>query len=182
MNDSATWSVVAIDTNVFLHLFNREKNPGCHIHRILTHLQANNTKLLIDNKSKIFNEYEGSELTQRLQESERSNEISILRYWLMVPENREKVSVNDRDDLMSAIRSIVHEAKKDVDRVLIYVAFSQGKNLISNDEIHIVTGPESEQRRGTRRSRLKRKAKSVCRASRQSEIMTSSEAYGELLS
>ena len=181
MNASHIWDAVAVDTNVLEHMLNPGINRSCHISKTLGFLQNNNTKLLIDTELKIFKEYNDL-VSHCLNNSESTNETSILRYWLMFSENRTEIKVDDRDRLMSAIESVVHESTADVDRIFIYIAFYQGKNLISNDENHIVFGPTSESgQRRDRRDRLKQSTKKICRVSQQSNIMTSSEAYAELL-
>ena len=48
---------VAIDTNVFLHLLNPQKNTCSHINGLLEALQARDTVLLVDDRQRIQGEY-----------------------------------------------------------------------------------------------------------------------------
>ena len=179
MNDSCAWDAVAIDTNVFEHLFNDCENPDKHINNLLESLQKNNTKLLVDNKSRITKEYH-IRISPRLNNPEKLNESHVLRYWLANQETQKKIDVDEPSDLMNAIKEVVHEPNSNEDRTFIYVAFCQGKNLISNDHVHIVAGPKTEKKPGERRHRLKQSARKTCKASRQSNIFTSLEAHTEI--
>jgi len=179
MNDSYTWDAVAIDTSVFEHILNPERNSSSHINETLRLLQKINSKLLVDSNNIIFKEYL-NRLGHILNNVERMDEISVLRYWLVIQETREKVAVDERGELMNVIKSIVHEPDAKTDRTLVCVAFLRGKNLISNDETHIVIGPEPEWGQIERRHRLKKSTKKICQPSRQSEIMTSIEAHARV--
>lgn len=178
MNDSCSWGAVAIDTNVFEHVFHPDENRARHIDKTLEYLQNDNTKLLVDTKSKIHKEYL-SRLDRLLRKSERNHEISVLRYWL-APETQEKVDVVEQSELMNAIKGVIQGHSANTDRTFIYVAFFRGKNLISNDRDDIVVGPTPELGLQERRHRLKQATKRVCKPSQQSRIMTSLEAYNEL--
>ncbi len=176
MNDLHTWDAVAIDTNVFEHIFNDCENTDLHINDLLKNLQKNQTKLLVDSKSRIVKEYR-TRIGRRLSNSVYLDEVHILRYWLASQATQKEVDVDEPSDLMNAIKGVIHEPKSNVDRTFVYVAFSQGKNLISNDEEHIVIGPEPEWGQRDRRLRLKKSVRNICKPSRQSEIMTSMEAH-----
>ena len=61
---------------------------------------------------------------------------------------------------MAAIRDVIFEHSKNPDRTFVYVAFHEGKSLITNDKTDIVFGPPNESTprrnrllRGTRRLR-----------------------------
>ena len=180
MSNSVFQGAVAIDTNVFEHIFNKEKNVDSHIDDLLLSLQEDSIRLLVDEGSKIFDEYERI-IGPKLAYSEHNYEISVLRYWLGTQETWEPVDVVSPSELMAAIKRIVHEPDENVDRILVYVALYRGKNLISNDEVHIVIGPQREWGDFERRHRLKKQTRNICKASRQSEILTSVEAHAEVV-
>ena len=138
MTQLATQGAVAIDTNVFQHLLNRQDNVDSHINRLLEHLIGERTNLVVDAQGFIASEYK-QQLERRLGESDNvRNEIQILRYWILRAQRRQ-VPVND-DDLMKAICDVIEEVAENVDRTFVYVAFRQGTTLISNDLRHIIRG------------------------------------------
>ena len=167
---------IAIDTNVFEHLFNPEQNRCDHINAILQDLIESGAKLLVDSKSRIPNEYH-NRLDPRLDSPEHLNEINLLRYWL----NREvwKTVPGDRPPLMTAIRDVMRGPDRSTDRVFVYVAFHQGENLLSNDLTHVVEGHPKRQHSQVR-DELRNKTKRVHPPSKSSHILTSQEAFEQI--
>lgn len=166
---------IAIDTNVFEHLFFPQRNDSCHINKILRFLMEGEAKLLVD-ENRIPKEYHKI-LGQRLQtHSEHLDEVQLLRYWLN-SELWKTIPVDELDQLMRAIKVVVRGNRQITDRTFVYVAFSQGENLITNDmgDLFQVGG---KRRRPNMHTQLKRKTKRVCPASRESRILTSSEVFG----
>lgn len=144
---------VAIDTNVFEHLLNPQMNSESHISELLIYLQEQGIQLIVDDSNRISNEYD-NRLSSILSNASYTNtEIYIMRYWIRHAARRE-ATVDRNDELMRAIRAVIPGNSEGVDRVFVYVAFSLGRILISNDRIHIVIGPSRERRQGARRDRL----------------------------
>ena len=168
---------VAIDTNVFKHVLNPQKNSCFHINRLLNYLQMNNVTLIVDSGGKILGEYK-KEIIPIIQNADDvRDEIYILRYWMQIV-NPVDIPVNANDNLMTRIMRVIHERSESVDRTFVYVAFKRGNLLISNDRNHIVVGHQGETRQGERRQRLRRETR------RQRElgagILTSEEAHAEI--
>lgn len=164
---------IAIDTNVFEHLFNPKINKCNHINKILQNLIKNDAKLLVDSKSQIPAEYL-DRLPRYLKSSERINEVTLLRYWL----NQKvwKVVPLDKPRLMTAIRNVMGIHGGNVDKTFVYVAFHQGENLISNDFGDLVEGHAGNQY-SLIRNDLRRKTKQAHTPSKSSRILTSQEAF-----
>ena len=172
MTQLLTRGEVAIDTNVFQHLLNPQNNTDSHINRLLEYLIRERTTLVVDDQGLIGGEYR-QQLKRRLGESDDlRNEIQILRYWILHA-LRHQVSLDENDDLMTAIRDVIIEVSENVDRTFVYVAFQQGTLLISNDLGHIVRGPADEP--APRRTRLLSNTENLRPDG--ADILTSQEAY-----
>ena len=166
MNEPSPQYAIAIDTNIFEHLFNPQENQHQHITKLLQHLQNEGYSILVDSDQKIQKEY--LSLVDRLHHDNNLNETQLLRYW-MTPDIAVKITVNGTDRLMNAIRGVMNYHNQKTDRTFVYVAFSQGKNLVSNDYSDIINN----------RTKLKQKSKHVCPACRQSQLLDSQEAYSD---
>ena len=166
---------VAIDTNVFVHLKNPEQNPDRHIHHLLGVLAEQEVKLLVDAGGFINHEYEEHVITMMRGSSVDAGEVYLLQYFMDVNLQR-KVAADRRDRLMAAIREVIFEPSKNPDRTFVYVAFHEGKVLISNDWEDIVFGPSNERR--PRRDRLLRETRR--RRPDGAEILTSQEAHATI--
>ena len=146
---------VAIDTNVFEHLLNREVNYDSHINRLLVHLFKGGSCLIVDKDGRIPNEY-NHRLGRRIESlDETGNERFILRYWMELAP-RHVIQVSGGDSLMNAISQVIIELPEATDRIFVYVAFKEGRTLISNDDLHVVFGPDGESGQQPRRHRLLR--------------------------
>ena len=177
MTDSPFEDAVVIDTNVFLHLLNPQNNIEAHINSLLVHLQEKRVALLIDDNSRILGEYL-HHIGRMIQSADDvQNEIYILRYW-MLNAPRLCSAVNGSDELMGTIKSVILETDATVDHILVYVALSQGKTLVSNDLVHIVCGPLGERNQSSRRRRLLKKSKR--NRPKGGEILTSQEACARI--
>ena len=171
MTDAAFEDCIAIDTNVFIHLFDSTWNTDSHINKLLEHFQQG-IELIVDDSGRIAGEYD-HQITPRIRSSDDTrNEIYILRYWMEVVPRR-KVGLDNGDRLMQEIRDVVVELSENVDRIFVYVAFKTGKILITNDLMHIVEGPDTEST--PRRQRLLRSTRRL--RHRDADILTSREAY-----
>ena len=162
---------VAIDTNVFLHLLNPQNNPGEHINQLLDHLDCQMIALIVDDKERISGEYNNKINPILLNSDDTREEIYILRSFFGQNARRHKVSVTMNDDLMRAIRNVM--PTDSTDRIFVYVAFKEGKILISNDRGDIVN----------RRQTLLNDTRQIRRriGSTDAEILTSQEAHDRII-
>ena len=167
---------VAIDTNVFVHLLNPQRNVNSHINRLLEHLERQNLSLIIDSSRRILGEYKNHILPIILNTDESGNERALLSYWILNA-RRCEVPIDNSDQLMSAIRQVILEHSKSKDRVFVYAAFKLGSVLITNDERDIVFGPPRESGRSSRRQRLLRATHRMCPAG--ADILTSKQAHAK---
>ena len=166
---------VTIDTNVFEHLLNCEWNTESHINQLLDYLRKQKATLIVDDGGRISGEYNHRIGPMIRNVDDIRNEIYILRYW-MRSANRRKILVSSNDSLMKAISKVIVERSEAVDRIFVYAAFQTGSLLISNDEMHIVYGPES--RRPPRRNRLLRGTRRLRPGG--AYILTSIEAHDKI--
>ena len=166
---------VAIDTNVFVHLKNPKHNPDRHIHRLLGVLVEQGVELLVDDGGFIHHEYQEHVIPMMEGSSVDIDEVYLLQYFMEVNSQR-KVGVARRDPLMTAIRKVIFELCKNPDRTFVYVAFHEGKALISNDREDIVFGPPNERR--PRRDRLLRETRRIRPDG--ADILTSQEAHAKV--
>ena len=134
---------LAIDTNVFRHLFNPQDNTCLHINKLLGYLVGEGATLVVDDGGDIAREY-NYQLARRLADSsDTRNEVQILRYFMLYAQ-RHHIAVDENDELMAAIKKVIVEVSEDVDRSFVYVALQRGTTLISNDRRHIINGPRNE--------------------------------------
>jgi hypothetical protein len=159
---------VAIDTCVFLHLFNDGNNPDSHIEQLLNHLFKKRYRLGVDSTQKIANEY-----TEYLEPIIRNSDetklqVPILRFWMNV-DLRETINVEAEDLLMHRIRQVIHEKDEHADRAFVYVSCKGDCCLITNDGEHILP----------RRKELRDKTRKL--RGNQSQILNSREAVGVLV-
>ena len=174
MTTSLFQDAVVIDTNIFEHLLNPKKNKEGHINSLLGHLQEKGVALLVDDRKRIAGEY-GDRIVPIIRSTDDTrNEVHILRYWILGAP-RLCIEIDRTGDLMAAIKRVIVERSEVVDRIFVYVAFSQGKVLVSNDDVHILVGPKRESGKTPRRQRLLQNFKKL--RSPGSEILSSQEAY-----
>ena len=166
---------VAIDTNVFVHLRNPERNPDGHIHHLLGVLAAQGIELLVDDRGFIHREHERNVIPMLQGSSVNGEEVYLLQYFMNANFHR-KVTVDPQDRLMAAIREVIFERSKNADRTFVYVAFRQGRWLISNDITDIVEGSAREST--PRRHRLLRKTRRL--RTDGADILTSHQAYAAI--
>lgn len=169
--NNLTKDFIAVDTNVFEHLFNPEKNTNDHILYLIGRLRKDKIRLLIDGpreKSRIRGEYY-DRLSPYVNSSLQRGraESVLLRYFLLLPENSKVVNVNQKDDLMESIKGVieVQKGKPVTDRFFVYVAFKKERVLVTNDSRDILS----------KRKELKGKAKK--RRLEGADILSSQEAY-----
>lgn len=157
--------VVAIDACVFIHLMHLKgiNNDG-HIDALLSKLFTDGYKLLVDSTDRISKDYELQVIPMIKGEYEEGTQRYLLAIWLMSEDMRVNVTLDAKDNLMSAIKSVIYEPKEHGDRAFVYVACKTDADLISNDDVHIL---------GRRRDILK--AVKGC-GHKRTEIESSSEA------
>ena len=170
MSDTPFEGCVAIDTNVFLHLFNPQENTDRHIDRVLVYLYEQGIALIVDDKGRIRGEYENQIRPIVEKSDEMRFEIQILRAWFLPDAPRRVVSLDMRDSLMQAIRNAM--PTDSTDRIFVYVAFKEGKILISNDREDIVS---QRQRLLNDTRRIRKRI-----GSDDAEILTSQEAHDRI--
>jgi hypothetical protein len=147
-------SVIAIDTNIFIHLVNFENdNRDSHIDQLLMHLAKKKYLLGIDSTSKIVDEYTEKIMAMIRNMHDTHLQLPILRYW-MQPELRKEISIDPNGLLMSRIRRVIHEVDEHADRAFVYVACAGDCLLVTNDNVHILSR-RSELRSETRKLRGK---------------------------
>lgn len=170
-----TQDFIAIDTNVFEHLFNPEKNTNDHIWNLIDRLHEDKIGLLIDSPddprkgSRIMGEYDRRLLPYVKPRQEVGAESVLLKIFF---ENAKlvEVDVNQTDKLMVLIKGIigVREGESVTDRFFVYVAFKKDRVLVTNDRGDIWNNREE----------LKRKArKAKKRRLEGADILNSQEAY-----
>jgi len=174
---SPLWEAVSIDTNVFLYLVNPKYNSDGHISELLSHDEVRAARLLVDGDDRIFGEYLHHLEHWVTSVDDTRNDIYILRYWIHEAD-RHVVELDMADSLMREIRSVVLEPSESVDRIFVYVALKTGSALITNDERHILIGPQRERNRPPRCRRLLRNTRRVRPSG--AEILTSQEAHDRI--
>lgn len=128
---------IAVDTCVFIHLLNPQNNPGSHIDKLLTYLMEKRYDLVVDSTSKIPNEYQVQIIPMLRDRDDTGTQLVILRYWMSLA-GRQVEDVDSRDQLMRAIRGVIHEADEHADRAFVYVACKADCYLVTNDGQHIL--------------------------------------------
>ncbi len=174
-----TWPIgneIVIDTNVFKHLCDRDVkyNSDGHCSFLLGGLAMQNCVLLIDDAGLFLHEFNAIVRPQFERESEIAGEIAILRYWAD-PGNYSVKEISEHKQLIAAIKTVIVENER-ADRAFVYLAFRNGRVLVTNDESHIVIWPiKKKEKGGERRTRLVKACKAYLNQG--AEILFSSEAY-----
>lgn len=134
--NNLTQDVIAIDANVLRHLTNPQNNVDGHISTLLRRLLQDGIRNLVDSQNEIARECE-YQITRRTKNmAEGKAERILLVNWLSM-DNRETVTVDMDDALMSDITKIVPE-KEGPDRFYVYVAFKRERVLVTNDRKNIL--------------------------------------------
>lgn len=145
-------SLIAIDTNIFIHLVNfQNNNKDSHIDQLLLHLWKKKYRLAVDSTKKISDEYKDKIEAMMEGMSDTNLQLPILRYW-MHPDLRTDVQLDPNDQLMSRIWRVINKADEHVDRAFVYVACRGNCMLVTNDDVHILS-QRSDLRSETRKLR-----------------------------
>ena len=137
---------VAIDTNVFGHLVTKPAEESVHIEILLVWLYDNNTRLIVDSKSRIAYEYQQT-LIERLKTHQHSLYEDLLEYWLSPNSENMIVTVDHKEDLMKEIKKIVKIGRKSIDSIFVYVAIRSDRALITNDRKDIIDVVKGDSKR-----------------------------------
>ena len=173
--NNLTKDFVAIDTNIFAHILNPQKNINKHIDQLLNQLSDDDIKLLVDNEKKITKEYKRclDEMIDRMEDDYRK---LLLLYWMDI-QNQKPIKVSSKDALMRNIKKIIPLGEGPVtDCFFVYVAFKEGRILITNDKKDTVN---KGSKIGKRRKELLKLSKKIGRR-KGSDILTSQQAYDRL--
>jgi hypothetical protein len=177
-----TWPAgnqILIDTNVFKHMCDKDKNFNAdgNVDRLLSGLMKLNCRLVVDDQGLFRKEFEHIVGPQFKKEFESESEVYLLRYWSSI-DNQDESEIKANGELNRIIKQVIIENER-VDIAYVYIAFSLGRALVSNDRDHIVLGPSSKMERdGDRRTRLKKNAKK--HMEKGCEILFSHEALDRL--
>ena len=169
---------IAIDTNIFMDLFNDQKNVDGHITNLLRKFITDEYCLLVDESGRISGQY-NTELGRYIKSgncSDKQPEAALLKYWHLVSEHKKEVPVNHNGDLMQRIKIIMRRVQDSCDAMFVYVAFKEGRVLITNDRSDIIDESPND---GRRRQELLRKTRNF--RSNNSNILCSQEAYDEFI-
>jgi hypothetical protein len=174
--NALTGDYIVIDTCVFVHMFNDQENHEQHIDSVLKALVADGIRLCVDDRDTVAKEYD-QQVGPLLVQDDRGLRVQWLRY-LLDPGEWKRTIVDRRGELLKKIEAVIREQKEKVDRVLVAIACTEGRILVTNDKQHILIGPERERRQGPRRARLLR-ATRKCRKEG-ADLIDSKEAQGRL--
>jgi hypothetical protein len=158
---------IAIDTNIFEHLLNPDRNLGSHIDKLLGHLIRAQYQLLVDSTKKIGNEYEQMIVPIIRNRDDTGQQLQLLRHW-MKSEVRHMVDLTQTDNLMQQIRRVIYEKDEHADRAFVYVVCRRDSILVTNDHTHIL-GRRNDLLRKTKKERGKN-----------TDIQCSNDAYDNL--
>ena len=164
---------IAIDTNVFEHLFNAQNNVSDHIETLLGKLAYDHVHLIIDKDGRIWNEYT-NRIINEIRNPINRNYEHLLRYWLNVDAKNKDVNVNQRDNLMVSIKRVIRGGKT-TDKIFVYVAIHEKRVLITNDRNDIL---DENNNKNQRRDKLLKIAK--LQGFKSARIYNSREAYDKL--
>jgi hypothetical protein len=144
---------VAIDTNIFMHLFNERENEDSHIEQLLSQLGKHKFRLCVDSTKKIANEYYEHLEPWLRRKDDTGIQLYILRFW-MNEEIRETIPTDPTDDLMTRIKRVIHEKDEHADRALVYISCKGDCCLVTNCKVHILDR-KGELKKNTRKLRGK---------------------------
>lgn len=155
---------IAIDANVFGHLTSDVGRQ--HIGDMFRRLIKDAILLLVDEGGRIRSEHQSLFPAYMKKADDIGEEGKLIRYWF-ASENHKAVPVNEKSELMTAIKTVV-PAWKGKDRFYVYVAFKEGRILVTNDGKDI----------WKKRDELKRKTRKF--GTKDADILTSRQAHAKL--
>ncbi|HAO12366.1 MAG TPA: hypothetical protein DCQ51_14625 [Planktothrix sp. UBA8407] len=149
---------IVIDTNVFVHLLNPEKNVNKHISQLLVTLQDTH-QLQIDKEQRIKAEY-----AHKLSEAiKNASDLGIEKYILQIWIHKKSMyclEVEPPENLRKFIKQVINDSTKRVDRYLVETAALSDCNLVTNDEIDILNNAQEIKKELKKMKGLK--CKNIC--------------------
>jgi len=168
MSEETQLLPIVIDTNVFVHLLNPDKNVNKHINQLLVTLHDTH-QLQIDKDEKIKAEY-AHKLTEAIKNaSELGIEKYILELWINKKSMR-SLEVQPPNNLSNFVKQVINDPTKRVDRYLVETAALSDCDLVTNDETDILNNAQ------TLKKELKKMKGVKCKNIR---FMSSQDAWGE---
>jgi hypothetical protein len=166
---------IVIDTNVFEHLLNEDKNivvidvatntEEKHINRLLKFMQKQSYILCIDKQARIMEEYK-----YRLKEtiknaSDERDEIQILRYWIVSDNahyySEKEINLN-LDKILKTIILNDDNKPETTDCIFVHTAAINHCNLVTNDSDYtlcINQPPKNNSKSRTKNAKINSKNK-----------------------
>lgn len=136
MTENKQFLPIVIDTSVFMHVLNPEVNEGRHIDQLLSRL-AFTHELQIDKAGKIEIEYKRKLADAIKNMDEQRFEKQILQYWILI-KHKNVINAEPSQQLSHAIKQIINDQTKTVDRCLVETAAITKSDLITNDGVDIL--------------------------------------------
>lgn len=168
MSEETQLLPIVIDTNVFVHLLNPEKNVNKHISQLLVTLQDTH-QLQIDKDERIKAEY-AHKLSEAIKNaSDLGIEKYILEIWIY-KKFMCLLEVEPPDNLRNFVRQVINDSTKRVDRYLVETAALSDCDLVTNDETDILNNGQ------TLKKELKKMKGVKCKNIR---FMSSQDAWNE---
>jgi len=168
MSEETQLLPIVIDTNVFVHLLNPEKNVNKHISQLLVTLQDTH-QLQIDKDERIKAEY-AHKLSEAIKNaSDLGIEKYILEIWIY-KKSMCLLEVEPPDNLRNLVRQVINDSTKRVDRYLVETAALSDCDLVTNDATDILNNAQ------TLKKELKKMKGVKCKNIR---FMSSQDAWGE---
>ncbi|CAD0225931.1 MULTISPECIES: hypothetical protein [Planktothrix] len=168
MSEETQLLPIVIDTNVFVHLLNPEKNVNKHISQLLVTLQDTH-QLQIDKDERIKAEY-----AHKLSEAiKNASDLGIEKYILEIWIYKKSMCLLEEeppDNLRNFVKQVINDPTKRVDRYLVETAALSDCDLVTNDEIDILNNAQ------TLKKELKKMKGVKCKNLR---FMSSQDAWSE---
>jgi predicted nucleic acid-binding protein len=168
MSEETQLLPIVIDTNVFVHLLNPEKNVNKHISQLLVTLQDTH-QLQIDKDERIKAEY-----AHKLSEAiKNASDLGIEKYILEIWIYKKSMCLLEEeppDNLRNFVKQVINDPTKRVDRYLVETAALSDCDLVTNDETDILNNAQ------TLKKELKKMKGVKCKNIR---FMSSQDAWGE---
>ncbi|BCL34170.1 PIN domain-containing protein [Nostoc sp. MS1] len=144
---------IVIDTSVFIHILNPERNTGRHIDILLARL-AFTHQLQIDKAGKIDIEYKRKLIEVIENMDEQRFEKHTLEFWILIKQ-KNIIDIEPSEQLRTGIAKIINDKTKSVDRCLVATAALTTADLITNDEVDILNNATAINKE-IKRNRLKK--------------------------
>jgi len=141
MSEETKFLPIVIDTNVFVHLLNPEKNIKKHINQLLVTIPYTH-QLQIDKDKKIEAEYNQKLIEIIKNASETGIERQLLELWILKKE-KYYLEVKPPDNLRKYVKQIINDDSKRVDRYLVETTAISDCDLVTNDETDILNNAQT---------------------------------------